>query len=138
MEQICGYIERITFCNSENGYTVAQLKQSKQDDLTCVIGFMPGIQPGETVRCFGQWKNHLIHGRQFEVSQFRVEAPADVVGIRKYLGSGLIKGICELKLHRQEPIHLNRYSHKGRPVLQSGLGLVVPLHQYLECNRYLH
>lgn len=95
MEQICGYIERITFHNTENGYTVAQLKQSQKEELTCIVGFMPGIQPGETVRCFGQWKNHLIHGRQFEVAQFRVEAPADIVGIRKYLGSGLIKGIGE-------------------------------------------
>lgn len=93
MEQIYGYIERITFHNLENGYTVAQLKQAKQSELTCIVGFMPGIQPGETVRCFGKWKNHLVHGRQFEVSSFRVEAPADVVGIKKYLGSGLIKGI---------------------------------------------
>lgn len=93
MEQICGYIERITFHNSENGYTVAQLKQPNHSDLTCIVGSMPGLQPGETVRCFGHWKNHLIHGRQFEVANFRIEAPADIVGIRKYLGSGLIKGI---------------------------------------------
>jgi exodeoxyribonuclease V alpha subunit len=93
MEQIYGYIERITFHNTENGYTVAQLKQAKRSELICIVGSMPGIQPGETVRCFGEWKTHLIHGRQFEVANFRVEAPADVVGIRKYLGSGLIKGI---------------------------------------------
>jgi exodeoxyribonuclease V alpha subunit len=93
MEQICGYIERLTFHNSENGYTVAQLRQLNQADLICIVGVLPGVQPGETVRCFGHWKNHLIHGRQFEVENFRVEAPADVVGIRKYLGSGLIKGI---------------------------------------------
>lgn len=93
MEQIYGYIERITFHNIENGYTVAQLKQPKRTELICVVGIMPGLQPGETVRCFGAWKNHLIHGRQFEVSSFRVEAPADIVGIKKYLGSGLIKGI---------------------------------------------
>lgn len=93
MEQVCGYIERLTFHNSENGYTVAQLKKPKQAELICIVGIMPGIQPGETVRCFGNWKNHLIHGRQFEVESFKIEAPADVVGIRKYLGSGLIKGI---------------------------------------------
>lgn len=94
MEQVSGYIERITFHNPENGYTVAQLQPAKRSGgLICLVGAMPGIQPGETVRCFGEWKNHLIHGRQFEVSNFRVEAPADIVGIRKYLGSGLIKGI---------------------------------------------
>lgn len=93
MEQICGYIERITFHNSENGYTVAQLKQSAPMGLTCIVGVMPGLQPGETVRCFGEWKSHPHHGRQFEVDHFKVEAPSDLIGIQKYLGSGLIKGI---------------------------------------------
>ncbi len=92
MEQICGYIERITFQNTENGYSVIQLKSEKQDLIT-VVGCMPGIQPGVTIRCFGHWKQHLIHGRQFELKQFDIEAPADLIGIRKYLGSGLIKGI---------------------------------------------
>ena len=93
MDEIFGYIERITFQNDENGYTVAQLQQRGQRDLTCTVGSMPMVQPGETIRCWGAWKQHLIYGRQFIVEKFRVEAPADVVGIQKYLGSGLIKGI---------------------------------------------
>lgn len=93
MEQICGYIDKITFHNEENGFTVAQLQQAGTNGLTCIVGIMPGIQPGETVRCFGSWKNHLMHGRQFEIANFKVEAPATLIGIKKYLGSGLIKGI---------------------------------------------
>jgi exodeoxyribonuclease V alpha subunit len=93
MEQIFGYIERITFQNAENGFTVAQLMQKGKSQSTCVVGFLPGVQPGEFIRCKGTWKNHLVHGRQFEVTEFQVEKPADVVGIQKYLGSGLIKGI---------------------------------------------
>ncbi|CCB86755.1 uncharacterized protein yrrC [Parachlamydia acanthamoebae UV-7] len=94
MQQIVtGYIERITFQNPETGYTVAQLKEAKRTDLVCVVGIMPTLQPGETVRCWGQWKRHLIHGNQFEVERYQVEAPADILGITKYLGSGLIKGI---------------------------------------------
>lgn len=93
MEEIVGYIERITFQNPENGYTVAQLKESRRTDLTCIVGPMPSLQPGVTVRCQGQWKQHLVFGRQFVVEKFHIEAPADVVGIKKYLGSGLIKGI---------------------------------------------
>jgi len=93
MDQICGFIERITFQNSENGFTVAQLKIPNYKDTVCIVGSMPSIRPGETVRCFGQWKQHLIHGRQFEVHECKVEAPSDIVGIKKYLGSGLIKGI---------------------------------------------
>ena len=93
MDEIVGYIERITFQNSENGYTVAQLKQKHRKDLTCIVGFMPMLRAGETVRCQGSWKRHLVYGEQFTVDSLRVEAPADLIGIKKYLGSGLIKGI---------------------------------------------
>lgn len=93
MDELLGYIERITFQNQENGYTVAQLKEPKAKDTQCIVGVLPGLQPGETVRCFGSWKQHLVYGKQFIVEQHRVEAPADVEGIRKYLGSGLVKGI---------------------------------------------
>lgn len=93
MEEINGYIERITFQNDENGYTVAQLQEPRKANLTCIVGVMPGLQPGETLRCRGEWKRHLVHGNQFEVKEHRIEAPSDIVGIKKYLGSGLIKGI---------------------------------------------
>lgn len=93
MEEVFGYIERITFQNPENGYTVAQLKEDKHSELSCIVGSMPALQPGETIRCQGLWKQHLVFGRQFIVEAYHVEAPADVIGIRKYLGSGLIKGI---------------------------------------------
>lgn len=93
MDQILGYVERITFQSIENGFTVAQLQQPKSKELLCIVGTMPGLQPGETIRCFGQFKNNLLHGKQFEVSSYKTEAPADIVGIKKYLGSGLIKGI---------------------------------------------
>jgi exodeoxyribonuclease V alpha subunit len=93
MEQLLGYIERITFQNPENGYTIAHLKEKKRKDLVCLVGNMPGLQPGETIRCEGQWKHHLVYGQQFVVEIHQVETPADVVGIKKYLCSGLIKGI---------------------------------------------
>ncbi len=93
MDSICGYIERITFQNGETGYTVAQLQQPGSSSLICIIGSMPALQPGETVRCSGHWKQHLVYGRQFEVVEYQIQAPADILGIKKYLGSGLVKGI---------------------------------------------
>ncbi len=93
MDQIIGYIERITFHNPENGFTIAKMQLPKNAELTCIVGIMPSIQPGETMRCFGSWKRHLIHGLQFEVVEHQVETPADLNGIQKYLGSGLIRGI---------------------------------------------
>lgn len=92
-DTVFGYIERITFQNDETGYTVAQLKEPRKSELTCIVGSMPTLQPGETVRCTGEWKQHLVHGRQFEVREYHTEAPADIEGIKKYLGSGLIKGV---------------------------------------------
>lgn len=93
MDEICGYIERITFQSAENGFSVLQLKVPKRDKLICVVGNIPGVQPGETVHCQGHWKQHVVHGSQFELVKFEIRAPADLVGIEKYLGSGLVKGI---------------------------------------------
>lgn len=100
MDVINGYIERITFQNGENGYTVAQLKLPNSQSLVCLIGTMPAVRPGETLRCVGHWKQHLIYGRQFEVVEYKIQAPADIIGVKKYLGSGLVKGIG--------PVYANR------------------------------
>lgn len=93
MDTVFGYVERITFQNAENGFTIAQLQVKGLKTLICIVGSMPGLMPGETVRCFGSWKQHLIHGKQFAVSECKREAPADLIGIKKYLGSGLVRGI---------------------------------------------
>lgn len=93
MEEVRGSIERITYQNAENGYTVAKLQQAGKKELLTVVGSMAAIQPGETIACHGHFKNHVTHGLQFVVTDYRVEQPADIVGIEKYLGSGLIKGI---------------------------------------------
>ncbi|KAF3362962.1 ATP-dependent RecD-like DNA helicase [Chlamydiales bacterium STE3] len=93
MEQVFGVIERITFQNDENGYTVAKINIHKQKELVCIVGFLPLINPGVTVRCEGEWRQHLVHGQQFEVKSYSIEAPANLLGIKKYLGSGLVKGI---------------------------------------------
>jgi exodeoxyribonuclease V alpha subunit len=93
MEEVVGFIERITFQNPENGFTIAQLQEHRKSDLTCLVGAMPSVRIGETIRCQGKWKQHLVYGKQFEVERYKTEAPASIEGIKKYLGSGLIKGI---------------------------------------------
>jgi exodeoxyribonuclease V alpha subunit len=93
MQTITGYIERITFQSDESGYTVLQLQCKGAIDLVCVVGKLPSVSSGETLYCEGTWKNHPSYGRQFEVTSFKIQAPSDILGITKYLGSGLIKGI---------------------------------------------
>lgn len=92
-ERISGYVERITFRNEENGYTVAQLKTPKRAEPTCVVGTMPMVQPGESILCEGQWLQHPTFGLQFILTRYESQLPADATAITKYLGSGLIKGI---------------------------------------------
>lgn len=93
MDEIFGYIDGVVYGQEETGFKVARLKEPKKKDLTLIIGTMPGLQPGETIRAKGEWKRHPKHGIQFEVKSFETEAPSDLVGIQKYLESGMIKGI---------------------------------------------
>ncbi len=93
MDQIHGYIERITFQSSENGFTVARLKEPGKRELTVIVGTMPTVQPGESIRCRGQWREDPNYGLQFQVEEYQVETPDSVQGIVRYLGSGMIKGI---------------------------------------------
>jgi exodeoxyribonuclease V alpha subunit len=86
-------LERITYANEETGYTVARVATGQSSDLLTVVGPLLGAQPGERLRLQGRWKNHPQYGRQFEVQSYQTVLPATIQGIRRYLGSGLIKGI---------------------------------------------
>jgi exodeoxyribonuclease V alpha subunit len=92
-EQLEGSIDRITFQNVETGYTVARLALPKGGDPVTVVGDLPGLRAGEAVLLTGWWQQHPAHGRQFKATNYRLLLPATVEGIRKYLGSGLVKGI---------------------------------------------
>jgi exodeoxyribonuclease V alpha subunit len=86
-------LERITYANEETGYTVARVATARSSDLLTVVGPLLGAQPGESLRLQGRWRSHPQYGRQFEVDSYATVLPATIQGIRRYLGSGLIKGI---------------------------------------------
>jgi exodeoxyribonuclease V alpha subunit len=89
-------LERVTYANEETGYTIARVatpRTSASGDLVTVVGNLLGVQPGESLRLEGRWKSHPQYGRQFEVQHYTTLLPATIQGIRRYLGSGLIKGI---------------------------------------------
>jgi exodeoxyribonuclease V alpha subunit len=88
-----GVLERITYANEENGYTVARVDTGRGGDLLTVVGSLLGAQVGESLRMTGRWGSHPQYGRQFLVDSFTTVLPATVQGIRRYLGSGLVKGI---------------------------------------------
>ncbi|MFI7132733.1 ATP-dependent RecD-like DNA helicase [Nonomuraea sp. NPDC050153] len=87
-------LERITYANEETGYTIARVATERSGtDLLTVVGPLLGAQVGESLRLLGRWSSHPRYGRQFEVRSYTTVLPATVQGIRRYLGSGLIKGI---------------------------------------------
>jgi exodeoxyribonuclease V alpha subunit len=86
-------LERITYANEDTGYTVARVATDRSSDLLTVVGPLLGAQPGESLRLSGRWTSHPQYGRQFQVEAYTTVLPATIQGIRRYLGSGLIKGI---------------------------------------------
>ncbi|MFD3501979.1 ATP-dependent RecD-like DNA helicase [Streptomyces sp. NPDC058678] len=89
-----GVLERITYANEENGYTVARVDTGRGGaDLLTVVGALLGAQVGESLRMEGRWGSHPQYGKQFTVENYTTVLPATVQGIRRYLGSGLVKGI---------------------------------------------
>jgi exodeoxyribonuclease V alpha subunit len=89
-----GVLERITYANEDNGYTVARVDTGRgAGDLLTVVGALLGAQPGESLRMEGRWGSHPQYGKQFTVENYSTVLPATIQGIRRYLGSGLIKGV---------------------------------------------
>jgi exodeoxyribonuclease V alpha subunit len=89
-----GVLERITYANEENGYTIARVDTGRgSGDLLTVVGALLGAQPGESLRMEGRWGSHPQYGKQFTVENYTTVLPATIQGIRRYLGSGLIKGV---------------------------------------------
>src|SRR6201997_4824793 len=104
-----GVLERVTFCNPETGYTIARIAPdrgtgrgpvSAATELVTAVGPLLGAQIGESLRLRGHWSSHVKYGRQFEVHSYTTVLPATEQGIRRYLGSGLIRGIGPVMAER--------------------------------------
>jgi len=93
MTVLRGQIASITYTNPSNGFTVARLRPEGREALVTVVGVFASAGPGESLELTGEWERHSAFGEQFRVSGYRLRAPVTVEGIRRYLGSGLIKGL---------------------------------------------
>ena len=100
MERLRCAVERITYRNEENGYTVLRCRAKGFQDLVTVVGSMPETHVGSVLQLEGEWRLDAKYGRQFSVSAFEETMPATAYGIEKYLGSGLVKGIGPKFAHR--------------------------------------
>ena len=110
-QQLSGSVERITYYNEENGYTVLRLQPDTRgmlpyaygkhsDQFITVVGNLPEVNPGEWLKLTGQWLNHPRHGRQFQVELCEQSVPATTEGIKRYLGSGMVRGVGKVMAER--------------------------------------
>ncbi|MDD5673567.1 MAG: ATP-dependent RecD-like DNA helicase [Chitinivibrionales bacterium] len=99
MPTLTGSLERITFHNEENGFTVARMLDSNNVPVT-IVGTIAALNPGEFIQCEGDWVKDPKFGEQFKVSSYRLTVPVTVAAITKYLSSGLIKGIGDVMAQR--------------------------------------
>ncbi|HSB79164.1 MAG TPA: ATP-dependent RecD-like DNA helicase [Candidatus Methylomirabilis sp.] len=88
-----GAVARITYVSEESQYVVARLDVPGKPDPVTIVGTVLSLTPGETLRVHGRWSHHPKYGEQFQVDRYESIIPASINGIRKYLGSGMIKGI---------------------------------------------
>jgi exodeoxyribonuclease V alpha subunit len=100
MSIIHGLLEKISFHNEENDFVVAKLREKDKRELTTIVGNLSGINPGESLKLTGNWVHNKKFGEQFQVETFEVTIPATLLGIQKYLASGLIKGIGPIMSER--------------------------------------
>ena len=93
LDALEGVIERITFHNEDNGYTVARLLPPNSRDVITILGNFTNPVVGESLLCHGTWINHAQWGKQMQVARYEVVRPATAFAIEKYLGSGMVKGV---------------------------------------------
>ncbi len=90
---LAGRIERITYYNRENHFTIARLRTDENGRSITIKGTMPDPKVGESLEVRGCWETHVRYGQQLKFTVFTVRLPATVDGIRSYLESGFIKGV---------------------------------------------
>ena len=90
-EQLEAVIEETIFRNEENGYSVVQARNGRES--VTVVGTLPALAAGEQVLLTGAWVEHPQYGKQWKVTNCEIRKPTTLLGIERYLGSGLIHGI---------------------------------------------
>jgi exodeoxyribonuclease V alpha subunit len=92
-ETLAGEVERVTYHNESNGFTVLQVKPRGQRELVTVVGYAATLSSGEFIQAVGAWVMDRTHGRQFRADRLHAAPPSTIEGMTRYLGSGMVKGI---------------------------------------------
>ena len=90
--QVTGTVQRITYYNKNNHYSVIKIISDGNEELT-IIGYFPGICEGENIRIIGNWINDKKYGWQIKAKTHQILTPSTIIGLKKYLSSGMFKGV---------------------------------------------
>ena len=99
-EQMHAEVDRVTYRNEENGWTVLKVRNVEDHSLVTVTGSLPPIQEGEHLQLVGLWSSHSTYGRQFKADRAVPIRPTTRAAIMRYLSSGIIKGIGDKTAER--------------------------------------
>ena len=111
--EITGEVCDIIYKNEVNSYTIAEFETD--EELTTIVGYLPFINSGDTLKIIGKFVEHKDYGRQFKVDTFEKLMPQTLGALEKYLANGNIKGIGEALAKRivnkfgEETIHVFKY-----------------------------
>ncbi|MEA1939636.1 MAG: ATP-dependent RecD-like DNA helicase [Candidatus Caldatribacteriota bacterium] len=118
MESVKGTIEKIIFRNEENGYIVAKISSNSNDEnLTTIVGNIAAANAGENYEFKGEWVNNPKYGQQFKFKDYILILPTSLLGLKRYLSSGLIKGVGPSTAERI----VNHFGNKTLEILESNL-----------------
>lgn len=114
--EITGEIQDIIYKNEINSYTIAEFET--EEEATIVVGYLPFVNTGDTLKLIGKFVEHKEYGRQFKIDTFEKMMPQTLGALEKYLANGNIKGIGEglakriVKKFGEETIHIFKYEPK--------------------------
>lgn len=89
--EIKGQISEIIYQNEVNSYTIAEFETD--EELTTIVGYLPFINKGDSLKLIGNFVNHPDYGRQFKIQTFEKILPETLEALEKYLAGGIIKGV---------------------------------------------
>ena len=115
--EIKAQVERVTFYNEENQYTIAKVRVDGRSSLVTITGTLYSVVPGEILRLTGSWGEHPRYGEQFKVASYETLLPATAKGIERYLGSGMIKGIGPVMAKRL----VSRFGEKTLDIIDADM-----------------
>jgi exodeoxyribonuclease V alpha subunit len=95
-----GVLTQVTYANEANAWSVVKLAVPGRREPVTAVGNLLGVQPGETLRCTGQWVHDRKYGEQFRVDGYVTVTPATLAGIERYLASGLVPGVGAVTAER--------------------------------------